>query len=120
MNIKINKNIIFSYRNPPIIIAEISGNHNGKRKKFMELIKKAYDSGADMVKIQSYEPKDITLNLTTKLNTFNFIKEYLENRGIKYNTYEDNSCVAELVKVSVKDVTIQFVNEKPLLKNFHQ
>ena len=72
MNIKINKNIIFSYRNPPIIIAEISGNHNGKRKKFMELIKKAYDSGADMVKIQSYEPKDITLNLTTKKFIINY------------------------------------------------
>ena len=35
----------------------------------------------------------VTLNLTTKINIVNFIKEYLENRGIKYNTYEDNSCI---------------------------
>jgi ribonucleoside-diphosphate reductase alpha subunit len=35
----------------------------------------------------------VTLNLTSKLDTFNFIKEYLANRGIKYNTYEDNICV---------------------------
>ena len=66
MNIKINKNLTFSYQKPPIIIAEISGNHNGSKKKFINLIKKAYASGADIVKIQSYEPKDITLNLKSK------------------------------------------------------
>ena len=66
MNIQINKNLTFSYQKPPIIIAEISGNHNGSKKKFINLIKKAYDSGADIVKIQSYEPKDITLNLKSK------------------------------------------------------
>lgn len=29
----------------------------------------------------------VTLNLTTKLNTFNFVREYLSNSGVKYNTY---------------------------------
>ncbi len=60
--IKINKNIIFDHKRPPLIIAEISGNHGGNKKRFMKLIDTAYSYGADLVKIQTYEPKDITLN----------------------------------------------------------
>ena len=44
------------------IIAEISGNHNGNKRLFLNLVKSAFKNGADMVKIQTYEPKDITLN----------------------------------------------------------
>ena len=66
--IKINKNIIFSYTKKPKIIAEISGNHNGSKKKFLKLIKSAFLNGADLVKIQTYEPDDITLN--NKNNNF--------------------------------------------------
>ena len=46
----------------PYIIAEISANHNGNKKKFFKLINSALDSGADLVKIQTYEPQDITVN----------------------------------------------------------
>ena len=60
--IKLNNKFNFSYKNPPIIIAEISGNHNGSKKKFLKLIKLACLNGADLIKIQTYEPKDITLN----------------------------------------------------------
>lgn len=60
--IKINNKNKFSYKNPPIIIAEISGNHNGSKSRFLKLIKKACESGADLIKIQTYEPDDITLN----------------------------------------------------------
>lgn len=66
--IKIGNQIIFSYKNPPVIIAEISGNHGGKKRKFLNLIKSAFENGADIVKIQTYEPKDITLNF--KNNNF--------------------------------------------------
>tara|TARA_E500000178_G_scaffold133871_1_gene133847 strand:- start:2891 stop:3919 length:1029 start_codon:yes stop_codon:yes gene_type:complete len=45
----------------PLIITEISGNHNGSKKSFLKHIKIAAKSGADMIKIQSYEPQDITL-----------------------------------------------------------
>jgi len=45
----------------PIIVTEISGNHNGSKKSFMNHIKLAAKYGADMIKIQTYEPKDITL-----------------------------------------------------------
>ena len=47
--------------------AEISGNHGGNKKRFMKLIDAAYSNGADLVKIQTYEPKDITLNKKTLL-----------------------------------------------------
>ena len=60
--IKLNKKIRFSYKNEPLIIAEISGNHSGSKKKFLQLIKSACLNGADLIKIQTYEPKDITLN----------------------------------------------------------
>ena len=64
--IKINKKITFSYKKPPVIIAEISGNHGGDKKKFLKLIKSAFLNGADLVKIQTYEPEDITLNVRNK------------------------------------------------------
>lgn len=45
------------------VIAEISGNHGGDRKKAVELIEAACDSGADAVKLQIYRPDTITLNI---------------------------------------------------------
>ncbi len=63
-NIKLNIN----HKNPPLIITEISGNHAGNKKRFLNLIKSACTSGADLVKIQTYEPIDITLN--NKNNNF--------------------------------------------------
>lgn len=64
--LKITKNIVFSYSTRPKIIAEISGNHNGSFKKMKQLIMAAKRSGADLVKIQTYEPKDITFKEVKK------------------------------------------------------
>ena len=61
----LKKKIEFSYKKAPIIIAEISGNHNGNKSRFLKLVKSACKNGADLVKIQSYEPKDITINKKT-------------------------------------------------------
>jgi len=60
--IKLNKKISISYKNEPLIITEISGNHAGSKKRFLQLIKSACLNGADLIKIQTYEPRDITLN----------------------------------------------------------
>ena len=60
MKIK-NGKLEFSYKKPPKIIAEISGNHNGNKSRFLKLVKKACESNADLIKIQTYEPKDITV-----------------------------------------------------------
>ena len=60
MNIKINKKLIFTYKKPPLLIAEISANHKGNKNLFLKHILEAKKSGADLVKIQTYEPEDIT------------------------------------------------------------
>lgn len=64
--IKINSKISFSYNQPPLVIAEISGNHNQNKKRFLKLIDSAFKNGADLVKIQTYEPTDITLKSKNK------------------------------------------------------
>ena len=60
--IKISKNLVFAYNKPPIIIAEISGNHKGSKARFLNLVKSACQNGADLIKIQTYETEDITLD----------------------------------------------------------
>lgn len=63
---KTKKNFFFRKNRPPLIIAEISGNHGGSKKRFLNLIKLACINGADLIKIQTYEPKDITLNKSSE------------------------------------------------------
>ena len=63
------KNIIkkiFDKSSPPILIAEISANHNGLIKNAKKLIMTAKKNGADIVKLQTYEPKNMTINSTQK------------------------------------------------------
>lgn len=48
---------------PPYIIAEISANHNGNIDKALKLIEIAKNSGADAVKIQTYTPDTMTLDV---------------------------------------------------------
>lgn len=63
---KIAKSLYFNSKIRPKIIAEISGNHAGSKKRFLNLIKNAFICGADLVKIQTYEPIDITLKKKDK------------------------------------------------------
>ena len=57
----IKNNLNFSYKNSPLIIAEISGNHEGSLKKAKKLILTAKKNGAQIVKLQSYSPDTITI-----------------------------------------------------------
>ena len=45
----------------PYMVAEISSNHCGSLQTMLETIRAAKRSGADAVKIQTYEPKDMTV-----------------------------------------------------------
>ena len=47
---------------PPLIVAELSGNHGGDIKKAFELIDCAVENGADAVKIQTYKADTITVD----------------------------------------------------------
>lgn len=66
MKIKISKKVVISEISRPKIIAEISCNHNGSKKLFLKHIEVAAKNGADLVKIQSFEPQDITIKSRDK------------------------------------------------------
>ena len=57
---------IFDKKAPPVLIAEISANHNGSVKKAKKLILTAKNNGADLVKLQTYEPRNMTINSSKK------------------------------------------------------
>jgi N-acetylneuraminate synthase len=48
---------------PPFIIAEMSGNHNQSLERALELVERAAKSGAHALKIQTYTPDTMTLDL---------------------------------------------------------
>jgi len=66
MQIKIKKNFTVKRNSKPIIVAEISCNHSGKKSSFLKHIRAAAKNGADMIKIQTYEPQDMTLKSKNK------------------------------------------------------
>ena len=45
------------------IIAEISGNHKQSLKRALKLIDAAADAGADAIKLQTFTPEGMTLNI---------------------------------------------------------
>jgi pseudaminic acid synthase len=48
---------------PPFVIAEMSGNHNQSLERALEIVEVAAGTGAHALKIQTYTPDTMTLNL---------------------------------------------------------
>ena len=47
---------------PPLVVAEISGNHGGSLEAALKLITACADAGTEAVKFQTYTPDTITLD----------------------------------------------------------
>jgi len=65
---KVKKKIISKLfkNNFPILVAELSANHNGKLEQAKKLIKCAKENGADAVKLQTYSPDTMTIRSKKK------------------------------------------------------
>lgn len=60
--IRIGKAFIGSVH-PPFIVAELSGNHQGSLQKALDIVEMAKKAGAHAIKLQTYTPDTITLNV---------------------------------------------------------
>jgi len=69
MKIFLNNNLYIGKNRRTLLIAEISANHCGSKRNFLKHIIKAKESGADLVKIQTYEPKDMLVNKNFKIKS---------------------------------------------------
>ena len=54
---------IIGPNHPPFIIAEISGNHNQLLERALEIVEAAGKTGAHALKIQTYTPDTMPLDL---------------------------------------------------------
>lgn len=51
---------------PPFIVAELSGNHNGKLERALLMLETAKKAGVHAIKLQTYTPDTITLDVREK------------------------------------------------------
>lgn len=63
--IKITDKLI-GREHPPFIIAEMSGNHNQSLERALEIVEEAAKTGAHALKIQTYTPDTMTLDLDVR------------------------------------------------------
>jgi N-acetylneuraminate synthase len=71
---------------PPYIIAEMSANHNGSIERAKETILSAKNVGVDAIKIQTYTPDTMTINVK---NPDFFINDGLWKNRSLYDLYKE-------------------------------
>lgn len=85
--IKIGKYTI-GLNHPPFVIAEMSGNHNHSLERAIAIVDVAAASGAHALKIQTYTPDTMTLNLSENEFFINDPKSLWKGRSL-YDLYAD-------------------------------
>lgn len=73
---------------PPFIVAEMSGNHNGSIERAMKLMEAAKDAGVHAVKLQTYTPDTITLDVREGEFLINDPKSLWKGRNL-YDLYQE-------------------------------
>lgn len=84
-----NVNSMKSFKNirRTFVVAELSANHNNSFETAAKTIEAIADSGADAVKVQTYNPESLTLNIDT--GYFAPIKEGLWKGYTPWQLYEE-------------------------------
>ena len=74
--------------NGPLIVAEISGNHNGSLERALDIVRAIADTGAHAVKIQTYTADTITLDVDSPAFRISGGHELWGSRRL-YELYEE-------------------------------
>lgn len=73
---------------PPMIVAEISGNHNGSLERALEIVRSVAAAGANAIKIQTYTADTITLNVDSPVFRVSAGHELWGDRTL-YSLYQE-------------------------------
>ncbi|MFS0674453.1 pseudaminic acid synthase [Ornithinibacillus sp. 179-J 7C1 HS] len=73
---------------PPFIVAEISGNHNQSIDRAIQIVEEAAKAGAHAIKLQTYTPDTMTLDLNEKDFKISDEASIWDNKSL-YNLYQE-------------------------------
>ena len=84
---KIN-NLQIGLKHQPVIVAEMSGNHNKMLKRALKIVESSAKAGVHMLKMQTFNPDTITLDLEEKEFIISDPKSLWKNRSL-YSLYKE-------------------------------
>ncbi|SDK04123.1 pseudaminic acid synthase [Sediminibacillus albus] len=73
---------------PPFIIAEMSGNHNQSLDNALKIVEEAAKAGADAVKLQTYTPDTMTIDVDEREFVINDPANLWNGKSL-YNLYQE-------------------------------